>query len=445
MISRANGNPFFLSELTRLELSDDSSDSTTPAVRDVVMRRVDALGNDARRVLTTAALIGPKPNVGLLAAVVGDATSCDAVLDDAERANLLELDGFVLRWSHDLVRDALVESTRSQESRRIHARIAAALRAESFPDSLQIAHHLLASAQAVRIAVSLENGELDDAARWIPVLNAGVLRIGLPPAMGFYTTAALIHLLQGRFDEAEESAAQNVAMAPAAGLSEALGVQASHFGFTAILRGEFAEFMAGANFFLQNAAGTRDSLLVLGFVALGAALMGDRESAESSIEEVFRIGIEELDFAFGQGAVIALLLAEAGCVLGDRASVAEFEQLLEPYAGRMPIGGMAPALAFRAADHVLAMCAHLRGDLSVARARIDAAIAFHTHMGGGPFVARSRLVSAQIAAGEGDVPRAVADGKRRPPRRWVTTRGSRGYAITTQQSASSWPSMAAAR
>lgn len=615
VVDRADGNPFFLSELARLAASGDTTASTTPAVRDVVMRRVEGVGERARDVLATAALLGRKPPVDLLYRTIDDDAVCDQVLDDAEAARLIELDGPVVRWNHDLVRESLTESLRSQEARRLHARIADAIAHEAFPDSFALAHHVLASGattpeaadlgeaaaaaandagareeclvwigrvaaiterladsatrarrldlmagtalialsrhteakqhlvrcaerslqeadptmaahallmiggerlsgddqltppdhlidhalqvvedeqlrirllgrkadfilddaeafavgheatlaaraggytdlvirmllrelinwhaadpaahdriydevvplaehvtgeqkfeiQALQVVVLLERGDVEAAAALVPVINAGVLRLGLPSGVAFDVTIALIDLLQGRFDEADELVASLLAAAPPEMQLELIAGQAAFDGIARILRGEVGDFLERAQFFLSITEYPLARQRVHSFIALGAAVSGDRTAAEASLDEIFRFGLDRLhQLHYGYASVIGVMVAEAACLLGQTERAALAEEFLEPYAGRVSIGGMAPALSFGAFDHARAMCARVRGDLIEARARIDAAVALHEKMGAVPFIARSRLLSAEIAVDEGDSERIVADAR----------------------------------
>ncbi len=614
VVMRAEGNPFFIAELARLAAADDDT-ATTQAVRDVVLRRVDALGDGARDVLGLAALIGRKPKLDLLYAVVGDDALVDHVLDAAEASRLVEIDGKQMRWNHDLVRESLTDALRSNAKRRLHARIADALGASKAADTLQLAHHFLASGatddrvvdlgttaaqeasdngahegavhwadltlevleatperrdrigrlhyiagrslvalqrydegkkrlvisarlaldrndptaaaaalmtvgserlkglpdyeppldmvnevlerlvddpvwtcrligrkadlvadpaefkrlsgQAVELARELDDpnllvtalgrvlilwhdlvvdeyearlaeiqaaavtaeperqfeanafavlikmvmGDLDAASELVPIINASVLRLGIPRGLAFHTASACIHLMQGRFDQALDVMNDHVASTEGVAALEALAARGALQGVISILKGDFTEFMESAQMFLAMTAGQPTAIRVHPFVALAGQLAGEHELAHNSIDEAFRIGFEGIfEWVFGLGTPLAMLMTEALCAYGDDRVIA-LEERLRRFSGRMPVGGMAPALVFGAVDHQLALIARLRGDDAEARRLIDAAIALHRKMGAHPFVARSLFVSAEIADAAGDVERTTADAR----------------------------------
>ena len=614
VVARAEGNPFFLAELTRLAGASEETAVTTPAVRDVVLRRVDGLGDGARDVLAAAALIGRKPSLDLLYAVIGDADRVDDVIDNAEQAKLVEVDGKVMRWNHDLVRESLAESLRSNAKRRWHGRIADALGKTTDNDVFQHAHHTLASgasddrtadlgeaaavaaaaqgaheealrwlnatleaidsanqknrairleylagralialqrypegkerllvsaraalragdgpaaaaalmgigaerlaglpdyepplellhealalveddpawtcrllgrsadvvahrheaiafaqraiamarhsgdpnllitalgrilitwhdvaidehaeliaeiqmaaedagpeqqweAQAFTVLVHMVAGDLEKAAALVPIVNAGALRLGLPRALFFDTTTACIHMLQGRFAEAQDVMQDNVAATSGSAAMEALAVQASLDGIIAVLRGDFSDFMPRVQMFLAMTAGRPDAIRVHPFVALGAQLSGDHETARASIDEAFRIGFGDIfKMVWGLGTPLAMLMVEALCAYGDdRAQL--LESHLVKFSGKNGVGGMAPALVFGAVDHHLALIARQRGDHAEARRLVDAAVALHRRMGALPFLARSLLLSAEIADRDADSERATDEAR----------------------------------
>jgi predicted ATPase len=105
---RTGGNPFFVTELVRL----GSRDAVPAAVTDVVTSRVERLPGEARSVLRTAAVVGRRFDLALLAAVAGDDE--DHTLDALEPAlaeGMVVEDGAdVFRFSHDLVHEAVADA-----------------------------------------------------------------------------------------------------------------------------------------------------------------------------------------------------------------------------------------------------------------------------------------------------------------------------------------------
>jgi eukaryotic-like serine/threonine-protein kinase len=160
------GNPFFVEEVYQ-HLSEEGKlfDATgawkadlrvgtievPEGVRLVIGRRLDRLGDQARKVLTAGAVIGRTFPLDLVQACVdlSDEQVLDAI-EDAERAQLVTVDtsqrtaryGFV----HELIRTTLVNSVSLPRRQRLHLKIADALERlrgaslDSHPSVL--AHHL---------------------------------------------------------------------------------------------------------------------------------------------------------------------------------------------------------------------------------------------------------------------------------------------------------------
>ena len=160
------GNPFFIEEVYQHlseegKLFDASGAWKTDlrvdtievpeGVRLVIGRRLDRLGEAARKVLTAAAVIGRTFPLDVLGAIVD--SSEDEVLDameEAERAQLMAADaqqripryGFV----HELIRTTLTSGLSLPRRQRLHLKIADALerlRASSLESHASVlAHHL---------------------------------------------------------------------------------------------------------------------------------------------------------------------------------------------------------------------------------------------------------------------------------------------------------------
>ncbi len=132
------GNPFFVHEVVRLLQSDgrlehpESVESWSveipQGVRQVIGRRLDALGEDANAVLTVASIIGREFELRALARAA-DRSEDETLelLEAAEEARIIApIEGASgsFRFSHALVRETLYEEVRTTRRIRLHRRIA---------------------------------------------------------------------------------------------------------------------------------------------------------------------------------------------------------------------------------------------------------------------------------------------------------------------------------
>ena len=113
IVARAAGNPLFARELAEVAATTGSVDRLPERLESLVASRIDRLDPRGRRLLRRAAVLGRVVDVDLLADVVAD----DGDARDARDLGLWsDLDEFVswegpsvLRFRHDLVRDAAYE------------------------------------------------------------------------------------------------------------------------------------------------------------------------------------------------------------------------------------------------------------------------------------------------------------------------------------------------
>lgn len=204
------GNPFYLRELLALlaaegRLTDDPAGRPAPtpvphAVHDVVRRRTSRLPPPTQAVLTTAAVIGPRFDLDLLAGVLElDSTDTLARLDPALDDGLVEPDDTVVgrfAFSHALVASALAAELNGARRAVVHARITAVLeglRADDIdPWVADLAHHategLLAGTAGKALTYSVRAADAaaaaqssaDEAVQLRRALTAGAHLAGFP-------------------------------------------------------------------------------------------------------------------------------------------------------------------------------------------------------------------------------------------------------------------------
>ncbi|GGP17962.1 AAA family ATPase [Nonomuraea glycinis] len=190
--ARAAGNPFYIRELSRMlagnaGLNDGMAHPAVPeTVNDIVLDRMSGLGDDARDLLRTAALIGRGVNLDLLARAAGlDAGGCLELLAPVKALGILESvqdDPYSVRFTHDLVRESVAGRTPPAQTGRLHLRIAQALEGTDPEGELT----------AERLAFHLwEAGPLADPARTARAL----VRAGAQAAFKSAFEAAERHLL----------------------------------------------------------------------------------------------------------------------------------------------------------------------------------------------------------------------------------------------------------
>ena len=105
------------------------------SVRLVIGRRLERLGGEARRVLTTAAVIGRSFSLPLLEDVEsGQPDAALEAVEEAERAHLVvaEHAGRETRYRfvHELIRQTLAQALSLPRRQRLHARISRCHRAD---------------------------------------------------------------------------------------------------------------------------------------------------------------------------------------------------------------------------------------------------------------------------------------------------------------------------
>ena len=221
---RAEGNPFFTTELARLLASGQGlpGADVPSGVRDVVRQRLSLLPQATVELLRVAAVIGRDVDLGLLATAAG--SDLDRCLDDLEPAILHRLlvaapdQPGAHRFSHALVREVVVDDISSLRRARLHLRVADAL--EDTDDNAEIlAEHLW---RAVPIGVSARAAAaLERAAR------VAVRRLAYTTAVELLDRAVQLRRSVGGDPEAQEAELRSVAFL--------VSVIGAHQGYAALI------------------------------------------------------------------------------------------------------------------------------------------------------------------------------------------------------------------
>ena len=176
---RAGGNPLFVAELARLAgergVTDESA--VPDAIRDVVRGRLAQLPESSTLELQVAATLGERFDLRTaIAASERDPDGCLDALDAAIVTRILVPDGDGFRFTHALVRDAVLAQLTPIRRARLHHRAAEALLAiwgQGADQAEPIAYHRLAAIPvgdpilAARAAI-----RASDVARWRGALDA---------------------------------------------------------------------------------------------------------------------------------------------------------------------------------------------------------------------------------------------------------------------------------
>ena len=138
----AGGNPFFALELGRAlqghegELTPGEPLPVPGRLQDLVQGRLEELPPLSREVLGTAAALS-HPTLGLLAAAVAGG---EEALRPALEAQVIEIEGDRVRFTHPLLAAAAYQSMETIDRRKLHRRLA-----ELVPDADERARHLALS------------------------------------------------------------------------------------------------------------------------------------------------------------------------------------------------------------------------------------------------------------------------------------------------------------
>lgn len=164
---QSGGNPFYIKEIARGLGADEPAEGVPDAVLGVVGRRLSALDRATRRTLGAAAVIGPVFDVAALADVVDLSVSAVQIrLRPAYETGLLDeapRHPGAYRFSHGLVRDAVLTHLPTTERTTAHAAIAttraAAIATDAYEDAIAAADHAWRAGTELNPDVALEISE----------------------------------------------------------------------------------------------------------------------------------------------------------------------------------------------------------------------------------------------------------------------------------------------
>ncbi len=170
----SGGNPLYALELARALPVDGPPPPALPlslSLQEMVETRLTDLGEELEEALLAVAALA-QPTVDLVAEVLGPES--EELLDDAEDRGILERDGRRVRFTHQLLANAIHTRASASTWRDMHRRLSAVV-----PDIEERARHL-AHAQVVPDAVPA----LDEAARYVrkrgaPAAAAELLELAL--------------------------------------------------------------------------------------------------------------------------------------------------------------------------------------------------------------------------------------------------------------------------
>jgi len=134
ILDKAEGNPFFIEELTRA-IADRADTTVSPSVpdtiHDVLAARIDRLPEPLKHLLQTASVLGREFSLGLLADVAEVDTDVPAGLAELKRCEFLyvraEANNLVYIFKHALTQDVAYGTLLHDRRRRLHTRAVDAL------------------------------------------------------------------------------------------------------------------------------------------------------------------------------------------------------------------------------------------------------------------------------------------------------------------------------
>ncbi|HEX2375544.1 MAG TPA: BTAD domain-containing putative transcriptional regulator [Actinomycetota bacterium] len=378
---RTEGLPFLVLEYLAA-IGDDGELPALPpgGARDLLAARVRGVGDAARQVLATAAVLGRSFDVDTARAASGrsDEEAVAALEELTARGLVHEVAGDVYDFGHGLVRDLVYSQTSLARRRLLHRRVGEALaagargRRPQEPPAASIARHLELGGAAAEAAsyhrLAGDQARAVFANHEALVHYRAAVGLGHPDTSGLHAAVGDLETLLGNYDAA--LAAYTVA-ADAAPATERWGIE-QKLGAVCARRGDWA----GAE---RHLAAAQAGLGTSGAQARRARLAADRSLAahrQGRDDTAERLAGDALELAADAGDADALarahgMLGMLGAARGDHdgarrhleQSLALAEALPDPSARVAALNNL--ALAYRATGQLDQAIAHTRTALAL--------------------------------------------------------------------------------
>jgi predicted ATPase len=212
---RTEGLPFLVLEYLAAVGEDDELPAALPGgARDLLEARVRGIGDAARQLLGTAAVLGRSFDVDTARAASGrsDEEAVAALEELAARGLVHEVAGDVYDFSHGLVRDLVYEQTSLARRRLLHRRVGEALaagargRRPQEPPAASIARHLELGGAAAEAAgwhrLAGDQARAVFANREALDHYRAAVGLGHPDAAGLHAAIGDLETLLGNYDAA---------------------------------------------------------------------------------------------------------------------------------------------------------------------------------------------------------------------------------------------------
>jgi class 3 adenylate cyclase/tetratricopeptide (TPR) repeat protein len=273
VLAKAEGNPFFVEELVRAlvetgrvsrrdeawQISGDVGAAAVPdTIQQVLMSRIDRLGEDSRRALQVAAVIGREFSATLLA-VAADLASVETVLRSLQAAELVHQKAAppdsVYVFKHALTQEVAYASLLMRTRRELHRRIAAAIEAHHAPRLAEhratLGHHLSvaedwpAAADHLEAAAgrAAETAAIGDAVALLDRAADCLQRVGATGERlaALHSRKAALLQIVSQVAEVHAAAARAVALAQEAGAEEIEGTAWAQMGLASFYLHRFPD------------------------------------------------------------------------------------------------------------------------------------------------------------------------------------------------------------